>query len=382
MHPKVLRSAAFVIAALVVTGPAAFAEPASSAFRDPVDGQFDLSDWLVTRKGALPVATVITEPAIGYGAGLGVAFFHQSLEEQAAQSAAGGERKMKPPSISAAAGLATENGTWAAGAGHFGSWRDDRFRYIGGAAVFAPKLDYYGEGGQLPPISYELEGWGLLQDLSARIRGSDVFVGARFVYADITGNLTVDGPGLLPERDRDVTLAGLAASLNWDTRDNILTPMHGVNLVLRATAFDGALGSDRDFELYDSYAHVYFRPDERLVTGLRVDVRGSNGDVPFYAKPYLQMRGLPAMRYIDDVTALVEAEVRWNVRGRWSLVLFGGTGRTGDELGKLDNAEAINAYGTGFRYLLARRLGLHAGIDLGFGPDDTAWYIQVGNAWR
>ena len=374
-------SAIALIVALFVVPSVARAGTLLDGFRDSSDGQFDMSDWLLTKKGALVVPVVITEPAIGYGGGLGVAFFHQSVQERAAESAAKGDGKMEPPSISAAVGMATENGTWAGGAGHFGSWKDDRFRYLGGAGYFAPKLDYYGGGGTLPPISYELEGWGIIQELSARMGKSDLFAGARLIYADITGRLDIDKPGL-PERDSDVALGGAAAFFNWDSRDNILTPTRGVNAMLRATMFGEALGSDRNFELYDSYAQIYLKPHPRLVTGLRLDARSSSGDTPFYAKPYLQMRGLPAMRYSDDVTALVEAELRWNVKGRWSLVGFGGTGRVGNEFGDLGDADAVNAYGTGFRYLLARRLGLQGGIDIGFGPDDTAWYIQVGNAWR
>jgi len=34
------------------------------------------------------------------------------------------------------------------------------------------------------------------------------------------------------------------------------------------------------------------------------------------------------------------------------------------------------------RYELARRLGLYAGADVAFGPENTAFYLQVGNAWR
>jgi len=376
-----IRSSAVLVVALLTIPSVARGGVLPDAFRDSTDGQFDMSDWLITRKGALAVPMLITEPAIGYGAGLGVAFFHQSVQERAEASAASGDGKLEPPSISAAFGMATENGTWAGGAGHFGSWKNDRYRYLGGAAYFAPKLDYYGGGGTLPPISYELEGWGIIQELSARMGKSDLFAGARLIYADITGRLDIDKPGL-PERDSDVALGGAAAFLNWDSRDNILTPTRGVNAMLRATMFDGALGSDRDFELYDSYAQIYLKPHPRLVTGLRLDARASDGDTPFYAKPFLQMRGLPAMRYSDDVTALVEAELRWNVKGRWSLVGFGGTGRVGNEFGDLGEADAVNAYGTGFRYLLARRLGLQAGLDVGFGPDDTAVYIQVGNAWR
>ena len=37
--------------------------------------------------------------------------------------------------------------------------------------------------------------------------------------------------------------------------------------------------------------------------------------------------------------------------------------------------------GAGFRYELARDYGLHAGLDLAFGPDNAAVYIVLGSAW-
>jgi hypothetical protein len=36
----------------------------------------------------------------------------------------------------------------------------------------------------------------------------------------------------------------------------------------------------------------------------------------------------------------------------------------------------------GFRYLIARRLGIYMGIDIARGPEETAFYIQAGSAWR
>ena len=36
-------------------------------FTDPEDGAFDASEWLLDRRGLLPVPIIITEPAIGYG---------------------------------------------------------------------------------------------------------------------------------------------------------------------------------------------------------------------------------------------------------------------------------------------------------------------------
>jgi hypothetical protein len=43
-------------------------------FFDPEDGKLDMSDFLLNHKGALPVPTIITEPAVGYGFGLGLLF--------------------------------------------------------------------------------------------------------------------------------------------------------------------------------------------------------------------------------------------------------------------------------------------------------------------
>jgi hypothetical protein len=42
----------------------------------------------------------------------------------------------------------------------------------------------------------------------------------------------------------------------------------------------------------------------------------------------------------------------------------------------------VIAKGVGFRYLIARQLGLWVGIDFAMGPEEDAWYIQVGSAWR
>jgi hypothetical protein len=45
-------------------------------FTDPQDGKFDASNWLINKKGFLPVPIIITEPAIGYGGGAALLFFH------------------------------------------------------------------------------------------------------------------------------------------------------------------------------------------------------------------------------------------------------------------------------------------------------------------
>jgi hypothetical protein len=71
-----------------------------SVFRDSTDNAIDMSDWLVNKKGVLIVPSIITEPAVGYGALAAAVFFHSSYSEKAG-----------PPSMTGAVGGGTENGT-------------------------------------------------------------------------------------------------------------------------------------------------------------------------------------------------------------------------------------------------------------------------------
>ena len=58
---------------------------ALAQFTDPEDGAFDASEWLLEKKGFLPVPILITEPAIGYGGGAALLWFRESLGERQAQ---------------------------------------------------------------------------------------------------------------------------------------------------------------------------------------------------------------------------------------------------------------------------------------------------------
>ncbi|ANY16164.1 hypothetical protein [Bordetella pseudohinzii] len=70
------------LALLAATLAAALAAPAwAEDMRDPEDGAFDMSDDLLHRSGLFPVPALITEPAVGYGGGLMLMYFSESLAE-------------------------------------------------------------------------------------------------------------------------------------------------------------------------------------------------------------------------------------------------------------------------------------------------------------
>jgi len=87
------------------------------------------------------------------------------------------------------------------------------------------------------------------------------------------------------------------------------------------------------------------------------------------------------MRYQGEEIAQIEVELRWQLWKRFSVVGFGGVGGVWNDFERFDNGRSIPTGGFGFRYELARRYGIHMGLDIAFGPDNTVVYIQVGSAW-
>lgn len=94
------------------------------------------------------------------------------------------------------------------------------------------------------------------------------------------------------------------------------------------------------------------------------------------------MRGIAALRYQGENVIVAEIELRWDITYRWSLVGFIGAGWTVDSLGNLFDSGGKVAGGAGFRYLVVRRLGIWAGVDVARGPEETAIYLTVGSGWR
>ena len=92
---------------LLTTCSVGLADDFRSQIIDPVDGKLDLSQYLLENTyGFLPVPFVVTEPAVGYGLGLGAAFFHDTEEKRqsrmAQRNASGSDgASFLPPSISA-----------------------------------------------------------------------------------------------------------------------------------------------------------------------------------------------------------------------------------------------------------------------------------------
>jgi hypothetical protein len=350
-------------------------------FLDPDDGQLDLSDWLLDRKGFMPVPIIITEPAVGYGGGVMALFFRESIRDAATRGQETG--RLAPPDIYALGGAFTENGTWAGLGGGMVTFANDHYRWRGGVARMSVNLDFFGPGGRVGPVGYNLDGWGSVQHGMMRLGESDLWLVARWNYTDLKNRFDIESQAVqIGPIVRSARTSGLGVSLEVDTRDNIFTPSRGWTGSIDATFADPAWGSDTRFQSYRAHAFGYWPLGKSFVLGGRIDGRGVEGDVPFYILPFVDLRGVPVMRLQDRRTAVIETEARWNVTPRWALIGFVGVGRAWGTTTSFSDGTGTVAKGIGFRYLIARRLGMYVGMDWAWSTQDHAVYLQVGNAWR
>ena len=346
-----------------------------AVFRDSLDNAIDISDFLLNKKGFLIVPTVITEPAVGYGA-LGAAiYFHSSYSA-----------KKGPPSMSGVLGGGTQNGTWLAGAFHVGYWKRDRIRYMGALARTNVNIGYYGSGFfenlEDESVNLNLDAWLLLQQIKFRVAETNFFIGGRYLLLDTYNTFEI--PVEIPEfegTEFSSTLSEATLVLNFDSRNNVFSPEKGFFIEFSGTYSDTWMGSD---DLYGRLAAKmigYFPANERLFIGVRHESTYSLGDIPFYARPIVILRGAPLMKYQNNNTTVMEAEVNWNVYKRWNLVGFTGIGNAFSDFESFEKGKSISSIGTGFRYLMARKFGLQMGMDFAKSTDDFAFYIVFGTSW-
>ncbi len=348
-------------------------------FKDPADSAFDISYYLANLHGFLPVVMPITEPAVGYGAALAGAFFIPKKETEE-------KRAFQIPDIAAVAGGITTNKTWFAGVAYLGFWKGDRIRYRGVLGYGDIRLKYYGKGDEFlekHPAEFSIQSYFLLQQVIFRLGNSKFLLGGRYLFGSSKVTFFENSalPGVDP-RDLDFTNSGIGMISEYDNLNNYFSPTGGLKVNLTYNQFLQLLGSDRDFGRLSLYALYYLPVTRKWVSGFRLETLLATGDAPFYMKPFLVLRGVPAMRYLGDFTALVETEQQVLFTRRWSAVAFAGYGKAYPSLDNMseESATAWNV-GAGFRYLLARLFGLRMGIDVARGPEDWAVYVVVGSAW-
>ncbi len=354
-----------------------YSQKKQRALIDTLDNALDVSYYLNNLHGFLPIISPITEPAVGYGAALAGLFFIPKKETA--------DKKFQMPDVVGAAGGLTQNGTWFAGAGYAGFWKGDRIRYRGGLGYADISLKFYGIGGGILekyPADFSLKTYALIQQAIFRIGKSKFLLGGKYQFMKTKASFFEESELPINPLDFDLINSGLGLIAEYDNTNSIFSPSKGLRINLTYDQYLEILGSNRNFGRLTLFTH-YYQPivKNKWIAGFRLESQLSTGDAPFYMLPFISLRGVPALRYQGEFTALVETEQEVMLTKRWSVVGFGGYGWAFKSLDKMsDETTAWNA-GAGFRYLIARLFGLKMGMDVARGPEQWAVYVVVGSSW-
>jgi len=386
----------FIAAPSVLATEGEGSEPAESDTTQTAEsedgGEGDKAEAKKKGPSFIPIPIIITEPAIGYGLGAAVGYFHKNKHHEdaggektspvltAETTAQAGKQQKVPPTISGIAAAYTESGTYGIALAHSASWKMDRIRYVG-AIGYAHVVSTFYFSDQ--PYEFKLDTGLFYQDMKFRIKKSNFFVGGKLVY--LTPDLIFDDdveeiPGV---SDRtELTDFGLALQADYDGRDNKMTPNRGQYVEFVGWKHLEALGGETDYWTIgltvDSF-HEF--ADKKLVLGLHLDLDTAGGDPPIWGYPWVTMRGIPALRYQNESTAVVEGELRWNIVGRWAAVGFLGVGATRGDIRVFEDESGIVAGGVGGRFLFRPQDSLWVGLDLAKGPEQYVLYIVAGHKW-
>jgi hypothetical protein len=354
------------------------------SFKDSIDAKFDLSDYIIEENGFVPVPYIITEPALG---GFGLALFPVFIKKRPPyRDSVKGELRVSniPPDITGGGALYTANNTWGGLLFRSGTFIKQRIKYIGGGGYMHINMDFYKtiEQGE-KKFAFTIDAVPVLLQATKRLGYSNWYAGLKYLF--LSTKISFNGDSALKKYIDTTTTGNLVSQLGLivelDKRDNVFTPDRGIKLHFDFNRSDHALGSDYEFWRMNYYGYLYQPISKTIIGALRLDGKQSFGDPPFYMLPYIEMRGIPAERYQGKINLLSEMEFRKDIKNRWSIMMFGGTAKAFNRWNEFKDAGWIFSYGTGFRYLLARKFKLRTGIDIAHGPGTWAYYIVFGSNW-
>jgi hypothetical protein len=354
------------------------------SLRDSIDHAIDLSDYIIYAHGFIVIPTIITEPALG---GIGGAVAPIFLKKHAPVIDENGKKRFINPDITGGMGMYTGNKSWMVAGFRSATLIKLKILYRVMAAYGDMNLSFYENMPNGDDIEFKLNfrstifytQW-LKQFKNAKWSAGPqyLFLNSDITLPDLNLNLP---PSFVKPKDIKSTVSQLGGAIQFDGRDNIFTPDKGVRIQSDFFWSDDAIGSDYDAWRVNLSAIGYYPLSKKLIGGLRIEGEQAFGSPPFYLLPGINLRGIPAARYMGKTSIVTEAEFRWDVYRRWSLMAYGGLASAFNDWDQAFAKPVVYSYGSGFRYLLARKFKLRMGIDVAKGPEQWAYYIVFGSNW-
>lgn len=293
------------------------------------------------------------------------------------------------PTIIGAFGMISENDSYVYGVGTYLHLFGDKLRVKAGAGYSDINYRYYGTGNILNEngLSVQIRQKMPLYFVSTTYRvWNQLYMGVGFLDGNVETGIDVryEGPPLFLNPALDLDVTALELPLQYDTRDHDQFPRNGWLINGRALLYRHELGSDVDTETYMVNINNYIPMRERDVLALRLYLRGTGDDAPFFLLSTFggrtDLRGYESGRYRDRMMYATQAEYRWQYSDRWIYTGFAGFGEVAELFSEMGE-NFLPAAGVGVRFVISRKHNVGLAADIATGIDGTEFYFGVGQAF-
>lgn len=268
---------------------------------------------------------------------------------------------------------------------------DNRSRLTYKVEIYKKHLDFWGinseETANNPKSTYDRRQIDFDVKYVYRLTRS-FFIGAN-LKSDYTDARNLTRPDFLLGERRQCYVTGLGASIEIDSRDNLVTPTRGLYLCYRPMFYPKFLGNAPSFfNSHEVIADSYFRAWKGSV--IATDLRGkfNSSKAPWtmremIASDGIRMRGYYMGAYMDNSQITAQVEVRQHIYRRFGMTVWGGGATLFSSLKDFRNKEIkpewVYNWGIGLRFEFKHNV--NARIDYGFGKNTAGLVFAIGEAF-
>jgi surface antigen Omp85-like protein len=352
--------------------------------QDPTPGAdlpTDANSPASTRQSGLVGIPVLTSsPQLGTGAGaVGAVIFHMD--------------SISRPSAVGAGGVYSTSGSWMLAVGGRVHFQDGAWRALAGLAVYDVHYDFFGVGSAAGDannsVPIKQRGNADVLELLHRVV-NPLYAGLRYRYNNLDTKLdggNISGP--LADQALSQPSTYSTSALGWggeyDTRNEQVSPSHGIWGRLTGMYARDWLGSDQSYNYYDGWVNQYIPVNNQSVLALRVSGCAVGDAAPIWEMclfgVHSDLRGYRGGQYRDRAMFATQAEYRMPIYDRFTGALFVGVGEVASSWSSFASDNLLVSGGPGVRYLVSPSYRLKVGADYAFAKHGGAFYFRVGEAF-
>lgn len=215
-----------------------------------------------------------------------------------------------------------------------------------------------------------------------------LYIGAHSQLDYTDGRRMANPEYLLGERPQ-YYVTGIGFLIEWDSRDNIVTPTKGWRVAYTPTIFPKFLGNAPSFfNSHEIVVNTYQRLWWRSVLALDLYGKFNSSKTPWtmremVASDGIRMRGYYMGSYIDNSQLAFQMELRQNIYRRLGAVAWVGGATVFSSLKNYHNQtikpEWLHNWGLGLRFEFKHDINVR--IDYGFGRHTSGVVFAIGEAF-